>query len=139
MILHTILFSTLALLLQQTFAQSPISTTTNPSACPSPTGFANTLIRAPVPQSPKLKVTDSFLYSNNLFFYTDQNTALSSAAIASFCLDQCISYQPDPFAIDLPSNGPLPPVYISNKAGPCLSFTVDMGKPAPPNPNDNAT
>ncbi|KAL9610882.1 MAG: hypothetical protein Q9167_004423, partial [Letrouitia subvulpina] len=74
-----------------------------------------------------------------LFFYTDTNIRLSQAAFASFCLDQCIAYQPDLNATNLPSETPaLPPFFVTNRPGPCRSFTVDMGKPFPPNPNDTA-
>ena len=99
------------------------------------------IIRAPLPNSPKLQVKPSFLAAHNLFYYSDPNTALSEAAVARFCLDQCIAYQPNPDAVDLFSNGTvstLPLFYVTNKPGPCLSFTVDLGKPFPPIPNDTA-
>ena len=111
----------------------------DPSPCPHPTRFANTLIRAPTPSAPKLAVKDEFLQEQILFYYTDQNIFLSEAAFASFCLDQCISYQPDPKGTGLfPPPAVLPPYYVTNKTGPCLSYTVDMGKPYPPNPKDTA-
>ena len=115
------------------------SNTSAPTPCPSPTGFANTIIRAPLPSSPTFQLKDSFLFPHLLFYYTDTNIALSEAAFASFCLDQCIAYQPNANAVDLSTmTDNLPPSYVSNQTGPCLSFTVDMGMPYPPNPNDTA-
>ena len=109
--------------------------TSSPPSCPSPIGFANTIIRAPLPSSPTLQIKFPFLLQHLLFYYTDTNVLLSEAAFASFCLDQCVGFQPDPKAGPAPSTS-LPPSYVSNSTGPCLSFTVDMGKPYPPTAND---
>lgn len=137
--LQTLLVLAFSSLCLQVAAQSSFPTnTSNPYLCPSPTGFANSIVRAPLPSSPTLSLTNSFLFEHILFFYTDTNIAISEAAFASFCLDQCIAYQPDPKAKPLPTEGSLPPSYVGNKTGPCLSFTVDMGKPFPPNTNDTA-
>lgn len=138
LVLPALFLSILASSLLLVSAQSSFSSNSSTfSPCLSPTGFANTIIRAPLPSSPTLQINPSFLSKHILFFYTDQNTALSQAAFASFCLDQCIAYQPTPNPTKIPA-GPasLPEFYATSRPGPCLSFTVDMGKPYPPNPND---
>ncbi|KAL8831348.1 MAG: hypothetical protein Q9170_005341 [Blastenia crenularia] len=126
-----VLLSFIPLLLHLTSAQ-------NTSTCPAPTGFGNTIVVATLPSFPTLKVNDAFASSNILFRYIDPNVLLSQAVFSTFCLDQCISYQPDPNAGPMPMSGTQPLVYVSNRTGPCLSFTVNMGKPIPPDPNDNA-
>ena len=139
--LRNVLLSILSLYRAQASAQAtlPGIPSTNSSLCPTPAGFANNMIRAPLSSSPELMLKLPFLLDHILFFYTDQNTALSEAAVASFCLDQCIGYQPNPSAGPLPTDAPVfPASYVGNKPGPCLSFTVDMGKPYPPNPKDTA-
>lgn len=134
--LKTLAYVLIALTILSTQVFASTSAT---SSCSSPTGFDNIIVRAPTPSSPKLQLKDDFLFKHILFFYTDQNTALSEAAFASFCLDQCIAYQPDPNATDVSNIPPvLPPYFVTNRTGPCLSFTVDMGKPFPPNPKDTA-
>ena len=115
---------------------SPNATAT--TTCPTSTGFSNYLIRAPTPASPTLAPKNSFLFSNILFYYTDLNTRLSESSFSQFCLDQCIGYVPDPAATVLPTDA-LAPFFVTNRTGPCRSFTVDMGKPFPPNPNDTRT
>lgn len=136
-LLWALLSSILGTLLQVSVQASSVPNNSIPSLCPSPTGFENTIIRAPLPNSPTLQINPAFLSEHLLFFYTDKNTALSQAAFASFCLDQCIAYQPNPNVIELPADSTsLPDFFVTNKTGPCLSFTVDMGKLYPPNPND---
>lgn len=142
LMLPTIFLSILASHLVQvisTHSSSPSNSSTS-SACIAPTGFANIIIRAPLPSSPTLQIEPSFFSQHLLFYYTDQNTALSQAAFASFCLDQCIAYQPNhnPANLSTGPGGLLPASYVTSRPGPCLSFTVDVGKPYPPNPNDTA-
>ena len=101
--------------------------------CSVPTGFTNTLVRAPTPKSPILAIKFPFLTSHILFSIVDFNTKLSQSNFAQFCLDQCIAHQPgsQPIVVNGSSIG---------GSGPCRSFTVDMGVPQPGAPdNGNAT
>lgn len=94
------------------------TTTTTTPTCASPTGFANTVIPAPrALATSNFEIAPAFSDAHAVFIITDANTALSEASIASFCLDQCIAYQP---------NG---------TTGPCLSFNVNLGLPIPPTPS----
>lgn len=127
-----LLLSTLALL------ASAHPTSTSPAPCASPTGFSNTVIRAPLPGSPTLQVSPRFLDAHLLFYSTFTNVQLSEAAVAAFCLDQCIAYHPDPHPANLSASASLPASYVSSRPGPCLSFTVDLGKLYPPDLNDTA-
>ncbi len=91
------------------------TTTTASPTCASPTGFANTVVPAPrALATSNFEVAPAFADVHSLFVLTDTNVALSEASIASFCLDECIAYQP---------NG---------TTGPCLSFNVNLGRPVPP-------
>lgn len=104
-----------------TSAQSNTTNTTVPT-CSSPIGFANTVLFAPdALATVNHQIADYFVNTHAVYYTEIPNTALSQASIASFCLDQCISYQ-------------------ANATGnaPCLSFSVDMGKPYPPDPSDTA-
>lgn len=67
------------------------------------------------------QIADSFVNAHAVYYTEILNTALSQASIASYCLDQCVSYQ-------------------GNATGnaPCLSFSVDIGRPYPPDPSDTA-
>ncbi|KAL8952121.1 MAG: hypothetical protein Q9222_001933 [Ikaeria aurantiellina] len=137
------LFALFSLLLRLATAQ-------NTSTCPNPTGFGNAIILAPLPSSQNLRPNNVFLAANVLNRYINSNTLLPQASFASFCLDQCISYHPDPSAAPIPISGTQPLAYVSNRTGPCLSFIVNMGKPfpedlnmgntstIPDDPNDNA-
>ena len=91
----------------------------NSSTCNTPTGFTNTLVRAPIPNAPQLSLPIAFITSHILFTITDLNTRLPQAAFGQFCLDQCVAHAGEK---------------------PCLSFTVDQGVPQPGAPTDgNAT
>ena len=101
--------------------QSINSTTPSPT-CISPSGFANTVVFAPnALATTNHQISPSFVTTHAIDFTEILNIAISQAAIASFCLDRCIAY-PGNATSDLP----------------CLSFSVDMGEPYPPNASDTA-
>ena len=101
---------------QSTTSDSPSST------CTSPSGFANTVVFAPNALATiNHQIDDSFVNTHAVDFTEVLNIAISQAAVASFCLDTCIAYTGNA---------------TSNL--PCLSFSVDMGKPYPPNASDTA-
>ena len=94
------------------------TTTTAAPTCASPTGFANTVVPAPLPlATSNFEVAPTFTAAHTLFIIEILNVALSEATIASFCLDQCIAYK------------------SNSTTGPCLSFDVTLGKPIPPTDN----
>ena len=102
-------------------SQSIKSNTTAPT-CTSPTGFANTVVFAPdALATVNHQIAGSFEYTHFVYFTEVPNTDLSQATVASFCLDECIAYQGN-----------------SSSNLPCLSFSVDMGAPYPPNASDTA-
>ena len=96
--------------------------TTPLSTCTSPFGFANTVVFAPNALATiNHQISESFVDTHAVDFTEILNIAISQAAVASFCLDRCIAY-PGNATSDLP----------------CLSFSVDMGEPYPPNASDTA-
>ena len=103
-------------------APYPTSTHANATAptCTKPTSFANTVVPAPdALATTNFNIASPFIDAYQLFEIIDNNTALAEATIATFCLDQCITYQ-----------------LATGKA--CLSFFVNIGKPDPPVPGFNA-
>ena len=94
------------------------TTTTTSSTCASSTGFANTVVPAPLPlATSNFKIAPAFTATHTLFVIQNLNAAFPEATIASFCLDECIVYQPN------------------SSTGPCLSFDVNLGRPVPPTGN----
>ena len=82
------------------------------------TGFANSVVPAPPAlASDKFQIAPSFASAHILFIIDNLGDRLSEAAVASFCLDQCIAYHPN------------------STTGPCWSFNVNLGKPVPPTGN----
>lgn len=104
--------------------------------------FDNYIVRAPNTYENTHTVNPAFTEKHLLFIYTDRNTALSQAAFASFCLDQCINYQPrfnyltvinpPSLSIDPDPTAPQPDAFVNTERnGPCLGFVVDLGRPFP--------
>ena len=90
--------------------------------CTSPSGFANTVVFAPdALATVNHQIDDAFVYTHAVYFTEILNIAIPQAAIASFCLDVCLTYTGN-----------------STSDLPCLSFSVDMGEPYPPNASDTA-
>ncbi len=90
--------------------------------CTSPSGFANTVVFAPAALATvNHQIDDAFVDTHAVYFTEILNIAIPQAAIASFCLDECIAYTGN-----------------STSDLPCLSFSVDMGEPYPPNASDTA-
>lgn len=112
-----------ALLLHALGAYTQSTNYTSPlSTCTSPFGFANTVVFAPNALATiNHQISESFVNTHAVDFTEILNIAISQAAVASFCLDRCIAY-PGNATSDLP----------------CLSFSVDMGEPYPPNASDTA-
>ncbi len=112
-----------ALLLHALGAHTQSTNYTSPlSTCTSPFGFANTVVFAPNALATiNHQIDDSFVNTHAVDFTEILNVAISQAAVASFCLDRCIAYTGNATS-DLP----------------CLSFSVDMGEPYPPNASDTA-
>ena len=97
--------------------QNTTTVTTTPT-CASPTGFANTVVPAPLAlATSNFEIASAFTGSHLLFVTTNTDAALSEASIATSCLDECVAYRP---------NG---------TTGPCLSFNVNLGRPVPPTGN----
>ncbi|KAK9809723.1 hypothetical protein WJX73_010461 [Symbiochloris irregularis] len=128
----------LILLTLSSTALPSFALTAQSSNCTSFSGFSNYIFRAPLPDSPHLAVKPSFLEEHLLFFYTIARPQMSQAAVASFCLDQCVTFKPDPDAPPFPTED-LPESYVSNRTGPCGGFTVDLGEPAAPGGGSNET
>ncbi|CAD6580789.1 MAG: hypothetical protein ASARMPREDX12_000266 [Alectoria sarmentosa] len=94
------------------------TTTTTTPTCASPTGFANTVVPAPLPlATSNFQIAPAFTAAHTLFVIQNLNAAFPEATIASFCLDQCIAFRPN------------------STTGPCLSFDVNLGRPIPPTGN----
>lgn len=108
--------------------------------CDASTPFDNYIVRAPNTFGNTHTVNPAFVEKHLLFVYTDRNTALSQAAFASFCLDQCINYQPrfnyftviNPPSLSIDPTAPQPDAFVNTERnGPCLGFVVDIGRPFP--------
>ena len=108
---------------------APTSATSYPTgaananaSCTTPTGFANTVVPAPrALATTSFQIAPSFASQHTLFIIDNLDARFSEAAVASFCLDQCIAYQPN------------------STTGRCLSFNVNLGKPIPPTGNGGPT
>ena len=93
-------------------------TTTTTSACPSPTGFANTVVPAPSALArSNFAVSPAFAAAHTVIEFRTTDTTVSEASIATECLDRCVAYKPN------------------STTGPCLSFNVNLGRPVPPTGN----
>ena len=113
------LLSIISLRILTATTQSTYPNTTSPT-CTTPTGFANTVVFAPdALASRNHRIETTFEYTHAIYFNELFNTDLPQATIASYCLDQCVAYKGNA---------------TSNL--PCLSFSVDMGAPYPPNASD---
>lgn len=95
------------------------NTSLTPTPCSScPTGSANTVVPVPYPlATTHFQIDPAFASEHTVFTITDKNTAIPEAAWATFCLDQCVAYQPKTTA--------------NYTEGPCRSFTVNVGKAIP--------
>ena len=93
-------------------------TTTTTSACPSPTGFANTVIPAPSGLArSNFAVAPAFAAAHQVIEFRTVDITVSEASIAIECLDRCVAYK------------------ANSTTGPCLSFNVNLGRPIPPTGN----
>ena len=102
-------------------AQSP--STANSTTTPTSTqlGLANTLVPAPASLGPSFQIKPSFNAAHEVFQFENLPGTLSEASVATFCLEQCVVYQPNA------------------TRGPCLSFNVNLGRPVPPTGNGGPT
>ena len=98
------------------------TTTTGTPTCASPTGLANSVVPAPrALATANFQVVPAFANANTVFKLQNLDIALSEASIATTCLDQCVAFK------------------ANSTKGPCLSFTVNLGKPIPPTGNGGPT
>ncbi len=101
-------------------AATPTNTTPN-LTCTHPTGLSNTFIPVPLSLTPSYRILPTFATAHQIFLFDNLPAAFSEASIGTFCLEQCVAYQPD------------------GTTGPCLSFNVNLGKPVPPTGNGGPT
>ncbi|KAL8995678.1 MAG: hypothetical protein Q9169_004648 [Polycauliona sp. 2 TL-2023] len=103
----------------------PALNTTTTSSCANPTGFANRALTLPSPLSlPSYSVAPSFITQHLLFLIPTLNGFFSRAAVATFCIEQCIAYRRPP---TLPTTAP----GQGGNGSVCLSFNINFGAPIP--------
>ncbi|KAI4223818.1 MAG: hypothetical protein L6R36_005132 [Xanthoria steineri] len=128
-----ILLAILTPFAQAATATSPTAPTVLPipPPIPTPTLFANTIVPIPSPlATPSFEVDSVFIAQHIIFLFPNLNALLPRAAAATFCLEQCVQYEPQP-----PANGTANETADGTgnaTAHPCLSFNVNLGRPFPP-------
>ena len=72
------------------------ATTTTTPACPSPTGFANTVVPAPSALArSNFAVDPAFAAAHQVIQFRTVNITVSEASIATECLERCVAYKPN--------------------------------------------
>ena len=102
-------------------AQSPSNTNCTTTPTGTQLGLANTRVPVPASLGPMFQIKPSFNAAHQVLQFQNFPATLSEASVATFCLEQCVVYQPNA------------------TRGPCLSFNVNLGKPVPPTGNGGPT